>query len=79
MVEILIALPLLAWFLWRQLQENTLANACWHYGLLLFGFFYASRFLNENYLGYLLAFLAIGMLAAAKDGAGAAVRSRVRV
>lgn len=65
LVELLIAVPLLAWFLWRQLQENTLANACWHYGLLLFGFFYVSRFLNENYLGYLLAFLAIGMLASA--------------
>ena len=27
-------------------------------------FFYGSRFLNENYLGYILAFLAIGILAA---------------
>ena len=69
LVEVLIAVPLLAWFLWRQLQENTLANACWHYGLLLFGFFYVSRFLNENYLGYLLAFLAIGMLATTKPAA----------
>ncbi len=65
LAELVVAVPLLAWFLWRQLHDNTLANACWHYGLLLFGFFYASRFLNENYLGFLLAFLAIGMLAAA--------------
>lgn len=69
LVEILITVPLLAWFLWRQLHENTLANACWHYGLLLFGFFYVSRFLNENYLGYILAFLAIGLLASAAQGA----------
>ena len=69
LAELVVAAPLLAWFLWRQLHDNTLANACWHYGLLLFGFFYASRFLNENYLGFLLAFLAIGMLAAAGDAA----------
>ncbi len=75
LVELLIAVPLLAWFLWRQLQENTLANACWHYGLLLFGFFYVSRFLNENYLGYLLAFLAIGLLASAGGAAGAAAKA----
>jgi hypothetical protein len=42
------------------LQQNTLANACWHYAIFLFAFFYSSRFLNENYLGYLLAFLALG-------------------
>jgi hypothetical protein len=35
-----------------------LAAACWHYALFLLVFFYASRFLNENYLGYILAFLA---------------------
>jgi hypothetical protein len=62
MAEVLVAGPLLAWFMWRQLRDNSLANACWHYALLLFGFLYASRFLNENYLGFLLAFLAIGIL-----------------
>lgn len=69
LAEIVVAVPLAVWLLWRQLQDNTLANACWHYGLLLFGFFYVSRFLNENYLGYLLAFLAIGVLAARSDAA----------
>jgi len=63
LAEIVVALPLLLWLMRRQIQANTLANACWHYGLLLFGFFYVSRFLNENYLGYILAFLAIGILA----------------
>ena len=62
-LELLIALPTLLWFLYRQLRVNTLANACWHYGVFLFVFFYTSRFLNENYLGYILAFLAIGMFA----------------
>ena len=58
--EIALAGPLLGWFVHRQQRNNTLANACWHYGLLLLVFFYASRFLNENYLGYIFAFLALG-------------------
>lgn len=66
-LEALFGLPVLAWFLRRQQRENTLANACWHYGLFLLIFFYSSRFLNENYLGYLLAFLALGYLAG-EDG-----------
>jgi hypothetical protein len=61
-LEALLAIPFLIWFLWRQWRENTLSMACWHYGLFLFAFFYGSRFLNENYLGYILAFLAIGVL-----------------
>jgi hypothetical protein len=64
-LETALALPLLVWFLVRQWRANTLAHACWHYGLLLLAFFYGSRFLNENYLGYILALLAIGMLSAA--------------
>ena len=42
--EVALAGPLLLWFLSRQQRGNTLANACWHYGLLLLAFFYASRF-----------------------------------
>ena len=57
-----IAGPLLLWTIYRQLRENTISAACWHYGVLLLGFFYASRFLNDNYLGYIIAFLAIGLL-----------------
>jgi hypothetical protein len=61
-IEVLLALPLLIWFLRRQQQVNTLGNACWHYGVFLLAFFYGSRFLNENYLGYILAFLLLGVL-----------------
>jgi len=60
-LELLLALPTLCWFLYRQLHANTLSNACWHYGIFLFLFFYSSRFLNENYLAYILAFLALGL------------------
>ena len=65
LTEALVALPLLVWFVWRQQRANTLSNACWHYGIFLFAFFYASRFLNENYLGYILAFLVVAILAQA--------------
>ncbi|MCX6046511.1 MAG: hypothetical protein NT075_15515 [Chloroflexi bacterium] len=60
-LEAFLGLPLLLWFLYRQHRVNTLANACWHYGLFLLAFFYGSRFLNDNYLGYILAFLALGV------------------
>ena len=63
LIELVVALPLLIWFVRRQQRANTLAAACWHYGIFLFAFFYVSRFLNENYLGYILAFLALGALA----------------
>ncbi|MEM7534289.1 MAG: hypothetical protein AAF639_19060 [Chloroflexota bacterium] len=59
-IELIITVPVLLWFVYRQKRMNTLSAACWHYGLLLFAFFYGSRFLNENYLGYILAFLAVG-------------------
>lgn len=64
LAEVLVGIPLLAWLLWRQARDNTLASACWHYALFLLGFFFVSRFLNENYLGYVLAFLALGILTA---------------
>jgi hypothetical protein len=62
LLEIVVALPVLIWLVRRQQQANSLANATWHYGLFLLIFFYVSRFLNENYLGYILAFLAMGIL-----------------
>ena len=46
------------------------ARAFWSYGLFLLVFFFVSRFLNENYLGYILACLVIGALA---EGESAAV------
>jgi len=61
--EVLVCVPLLLFLLRQQWRNNTLATAAWAYALLLFAFFYLSRFLNENYLGYLLAFLALGYFA----------------
>ena len=60
--ELLLGGPLMAALLWRQWQENRLDRAVWSYGVFLFAFFFVSRFLNENYLSYILAFLALGAL-----------------
>ncbi len=62
--EVLVAAPLMIALLVRQWRANTLARALWGYALFLFAFFYVSRFLNENYLGYITAFLALGALVA---------------
>ncbi len=58
--ELLITIPLLIILLVRQLRHNTLGNLCWHGALLLFAFAYFSRFLNENYVGFILALLTLG-------------------
>ena len=58
--EMLVAGPLLIVLLLKQLKTNSIATWFWHGALLLLGFAYFSRFLNENYLGFLLGLLAVG-------------------
>lgn len=70
-LELLCALPVLLWLLNRQRRHNTLYTACWHYGVFLFIFFYSSRFLNENYLSYILPFWALGVLTQGQNDEGA--------
>jgi len=60
--QLLIGLPLLLALLWRQTRENSAGRALWSCALFLFVFFFFSRFMNENYLGYLLAMLGLGAL-----------------
>ncbi len=57
--ELLFGLPLLLFLLWRQVRDNTLQAMFYGYGFFLLIFFYFSRFLNENYVGYILACLAL--------------------
>jgi len=60
-------LPLLTALLWRQLQlENSVGAMLYGYALFCFTFLFFSRFLNENYIGYLLACLALGYWAGAE-------------
>lgn len=60
--ELAVGIPLLIALLKQQVSDNAPARAMWNYGLFLLAFFFVSRFLNENYLGYILAFLALGTL-----------------
>lgn len=62
LTEILLATPLLILLLWRQIRYNTMGSMLYSYVALLFAFFYASRFLNENYLGYLASLLALALV-----------------
>jgi Glycosyltransferase family 87 len=60
--EALVSVPLVLILLRRQWLDNTLANIAWHAGVLLFAYAFASRFLNENYLGFIVGLLAVGVL-----------------
>jgi hypothetical protein len=60
--QLIIGLSLLVLFVRRQARENSPARAFWSYGLFLLVFFFFSRFLNENYLGYITAILTVGAL-----------------
>lgn len=62
LTELLIGLPLMLALLKGQASDNTPARATWSYALFLLAFFFFSRFLNENYLGYILAFFVLGVL-----------------
>ncbi len=58
---VIFGLPLLAGLLWRQLHRNNSVGAMLYgYALFAFTFLFFSRFLNENYVGYLLACAALG-------------------
>jgi hypothetical protein len=58
--EIIVSIPLLIFLIVKQIHDNTVSNAYWHGAIFLLGFSYFSRFLNENYLGFILALFALG-------------------
>ncbi len=53
--ELIFSLPLLIILLFKQRQHNTVGQIYWNGAMLLLVFSFFSRFLNENYLGYVLA------------------------
>jgi hypothetical protein len=59
--ELLVCLPLSLYLLRRQWKRNSLASMLYHYAFLALAFFYTSRFMNENYLGYVLAVMAMAV------------------
>jgi hypothetical protein len=59
--ELLLTVPLLWFLLRRQARHNTAGTMLYAYVVLLLAFFYVSRFLQPNYLGYLGAFLTLAL------------------
>jgi hypothetical protein len=59
----LVGLPLLFLLLRRQVKTNSMAAMLQGYSLFLLVFFYLSRFMQPNYLGFILAFLTLAVLA----------------
>ncbi len=66
-LELLVCLPLFLFLLWRQWKRNTVNSMVYYYGFLTLVFSYTSRFLNENYLGYILALLALAFFTDSSD------------
>lgn len=60
--ELLVCLPLFLFLLWRQWRRNGIGSMLYNYAFLSLAFFYTSRFMNENYVGYILAVLALAVL-----------------
>ena len=66
--QLLTCAPLLVLLVWRQVrQAHGPAGIALHTAILLFVYAFFSRFFNENYVGFIAALLAIGLLA--EDGA----------
>jgi hypothetical protein len=65
--ELLIGAPLMGLLLWRQMRHNRLSSMLYYYTVWLLAFFYVSRFLNENYLGYLLALFGLAYFIGERD------------
>ena len=51
--ELLIGFPLLIFLIKIQQKRNTLSQVIVNYGLLLFAFWFCSRFFHSNYIAYL--------------------------
>jgi len=69
-LELLTCVPLLGFLVWWQFRRNNLSVALYSYGTLLLVFFYFSRFLNENYLGYIVAVFALAYFVGNDDSPG---------
>lgn len=67
--ELLVCLPLFLFLLWRQWKRNAISSMLYHYAFLTLVFFYLSRFMNENYLGYVLAILGLAFFIDGSDPA----------
>jgi len=66
-VQLILGLPLLYFLLKRQLQNNTIGVMLVNYGILSLTLLYFSRFLHDNYIGYVLSVLCLGFFKNARQ------------
>ncbi|MEM7348256.1 MAG: hypothetical protein AAF485_28850 [Chloroflexota bacterium] len=57
----ILSIPVFLLLLRRQLRTNTVEMMLYSYAIFLLAFFFVSRFLQPNYLGYMLGFLALAV------------------
>jgi len=67
-LQAVIALPLLWYLLRRQLRGNTIGVMLYSYVVFLFVFFYLSRFMQPNYLGFLASGMTLAYYLSVEDG-----------
>ncbi len=58
----LVGIPLMLLLLRRQARYNSIGTMLYGYSIFLLVFFYLSRFLQPNYLGFILAFFTLAVL-----------------
>lgn len=60
--QLLFAAPVLFLALWKQWRDNTISTALAGYAIFLLMYQYFSRFLHDNYIGYIATMLALAYL-----------------
>lgn len=59
-LQLILGIPLLLFLLKRQLRRNSINVMLVHYGLLSLTLLYFSRFLHDNYIGYVVSLICLG-------------------
>ena len=68
-LEAVFGIPLMIALLWRQLtRDNSVGAMVYGFAIFTLVFLFSSRFFNENYVGFLLACLAVGYYARPSAG-----------
>lgn len=62
LLQAIFGLPLLLFLLWRQWQQNSVGMMYICAGLFMFGLGLVSRFFQDNYVGFVVTFVVLGML-----------------
>ena len=70
-LQLLVGLPLLYFLLKGQLKNNTISRMLVNYGIFSLTLLYFSRFLHDNYIGYVFSILCLGFFAGKRNDSSA--------